>query len=581
MDSIMQKVQTTLWMHKKRIFLLVGLTLLLGLTVIAQAFTMTSIIDGVFLKNQSFSSIISLLLVLFGILLVRAGSDSITKRIGVSIASDVKRDVRKDLLTKYAGSSVQLAEKGQTGKKVSILLDGVDEMDSFYSQFIPQVIQSTFVSLLALIVIFTQHLNSGLILLVSAPFIPIFMIIIGLQTQKKSEEKLEKLASFSGVFLHTLQGLVSLKLFGLTKHQKNELEKSSLGFRDTTMEILKIVFTQSFALELISMLSIGIVALELAIQLIIYESISFFTAFVILILVPEFYTSLKELGTTFHNGRSSMGAAKKVLEEFDEQDNYMSWGGEELIKQDAPPTIRLEKLCYTYPDSGFQLKEIDTTFLPRHKIAIVGESGAGKTTLLNMLAGMISPAQGAIKIDQEELGTYTEASWMNQLSYISQHPYIFSGTIGENIAMGTTEPLDKESIHKAAQLAGIAPLIESLENGYETKIGEAGRGLSGGEKQRVSIARAFLKNPNIVLLDEPTRGLDLVTEKILQQSIDKLNETATVIIVAHRLSTIKSADQILFLENGQLKAVGTHQTLLDTLPAYREMVTIQRGGEQV
>ncbi|MFB1100424.1 thiol reductant ABC exporter subunit CydD [Terribacillus sp. JSM ZJ617] len=577
----MQNLKNTVLMHKKSIIMLLALTLFLGFAIIAQAFVMTDIIDGVFLKNQSFEAVIPLLAWLLVILFVRACSDYFSKRIGVSLASSVKRDVRKNLLSKYANQSVFLAEKGQTGKKVSMLLDGVDEMDSFYSQFIPQVMQSAFVPLLALIVIFTQHVNSGLILLVSAPFIPIYMIVIGIKTQKKAEEKLEKLASFSGTFLDTMKGLVSLKLFSKTKQQKDEIEKSSNSFRDTTMDILRIAFTQSFALELISMLSIGLVALELAIQLIIYESISFFTAFMILILVPEFYTALKELGTTFHNGRSSMGAAKKVLEEFDEADTLSQWGQKEWSKQDAPPTIKLDSLQFSYPDSTFRLQVSQADLLPKQKIAIVGASGSGKTTLLNVLAGMITPEQGFITVNGEKLSSYSEASWLSQLAYISQNPYIFSGTIAENITMGNSEAVETTAIQKAATLAGVAPLIESLESAYQTRIGEAGRGLSSGEKQRISISRAFLKDPKVVLLDEPTRGLDLATEKILQQSIKKLNETATVIVVAHRLHTIKTADQILFMENGLLKAVGTHDALLESLPAYRRMVTIQQGGVDV
>ncbi len=574
----MQKLKQTIWLYKKRIFLLMGLTLILGIAVITQAFAMTNIVDGVFLNHQTFSAVIPWLILLLFILLIRSSSDYLSKRIGVSIASDVKNATRKELLTKYAGSSIQLAEKGQTGKKVSMLLDGVDEMDSFYSQFIPQVMQSTFVPILVLIIIFTQHINSGLILLVSAPFIPIYMIIIGIKTQKKSEEKLEKLASFSGNFLDALKGLVTLKLFDQTKRQKDELEKSSLSFRDTTLDILKIAFTQSFALELISMLSIGIVALELAIQMIIYENMSFFTAFLILILVPEFFTSLKELGTTFHNGRASMGATKKVLEEFEEQENLLLWGKEELPKQDVPPTIFFDQVGYTYPVGDFQLKPVTATFLPKQKIAIVGASGTGKSTLLNILAGMITPDHGSVKINSRELTNYTEASWLNQISYISQHPYIFSGTIAENILMGITDKVDETAIEEAARLSGLLPLIKSLEKGFQTEIGEAGRGLSSGEKQRVSIARAFLKKPNIVLLDEPTRGLDLATESILQQSIEMLSEKATVITVAHRLHTIKNADQILYLENGQLQATGTHEYLVENIPAYKKIVTIQKGG---
>ncbi|MGI8349342.1 thiol reductant ABC exporter subunit CydD [Niallia circulans] len=576
----MQNIKKTVWMHKKKIYCLFGLTLILGFAIVAQAYVMTSIVDGVFLKEQSFLAIIPWLLLLLIILFVRSSTDYISKRIGVSIASKVKGETRKNLLKKYVANSVQLNEKGQTGEKVSMLLDGVDEMDSFYSQFIPQVMQSTFVPILMLLVILTQHVNSGIILIVSAPFIPIYMIVIGIKTQKKSEEKLEKLASFSGKFLETLQGLVTLKLFAQTNRQKGELEKSSLSFRDTTLEILKIAFTQSFALELISMLSIGIVALELAIQLIIYESISFFTAFLILILVPEFYTSLKELGVTFHNGRSSMGAAKKVLEVFEEEDEPTLWGKQTFPKWKVPPTIQLHQVDFAYTNTNFRLQSITATFLPKQQIAIVGASGAGKTTLLHLLAGMITPEKGTIYINHEALTKYTEAAWLERISYISQTPYIFSGTIGENIAMGTTEEVGMQAIETAAQLAGIAPLVNSLEHGFDTRIGEAGRGLSSGEKQRVSIARAFLKKPHIVLLDEPTRGLDLATEKILQQSIQKLKETATVITVAHRLHTIKNADQILFLENGRLQAVGTHESLLEISPAYKEIVMIQKGRAQ-
>ncbi|MEZ2717482.1 thiol reductant ABC exporter subunit CydD [Niallia circulans] len=576
----MQNIKKTVWMHKKKIYWLFGLTLILGFAIVAQAYVMTSIVDGVFLKKQSFSAIIPWLMLLLIILFVRSSTDYISKRIGVSIASKVKGETRKNLLKKYVANSVQLNEKGQTGEKVSMLLDGVDEMDSFYSQFIPQVMQSTFVPILMLLVILTQHVNSGIILIVSAPFIPIYMIVIGIKTQKKSEEKLEKLASFSGKFLETLQGLVTLKLFAQTNRQKGELEKSSLSFRDTTLEILKIAFTQSFALELISMLSIGIVALELAIQLIIYESISFFTAFLILILVPEFYTSLKELGVTFHNGRSSMGAAKKVLEVFEEEDEPTLWGKQTFPKWKVPPTIQLHQVDFAYTNTNFRLQSITATFLPKQQIAIVGASGAGKTTLLHLLAGMITPEEGTIYINHEALTKYTEAAWLERISYISQTPYIFSGTIGENIAMGTTEEVGMQAIETAAQLAGIAPLVNSLEHGFDTRIGEAGRGLSSGEKQRVSIARAFLKKPHIVLLDEPTRGLDLATEKILQQSIQKLKETATVITVAHRLHTIKNADQILFLENGRLQAVGTHESLLEISPAYKEIVMIQKGRAQ-
>ncbi|MFB1049420.1 thiol reductant ABC exporter subunit CydD [Paraliobacillus sp. JSM ZJ581] len=574
----MQRIKHSLRAHKTSLFLLLLLTLLLGVAIIVQAYSITWIVNDIFLKRASFSSILEWLALLLLALMARSIADYYSKKIGVQIASAVKEETRTKLLDRYKHQITNSEKQGRVGEKVSMLLDGVDEMDSFYSQFIPQVMQSAFVPLLTLIIIFTQHINSGIILMVTAPFIPIFMIVIGIKTQKKSEEKLEQMAAFSGSFLDILKGLVTLKIFNQTNQKKDELEKSSLGFRDTTMEILKIAFTQSFMLEVISMLSIGIVALEIAFQLVLYDGISFHTAFFILILVPEFFTALRELGTTFHNGRSSMGATKKVFETFEEIVSPVKWGEIELPLTEQTPTIEFVHVSFHYESSGFSLEDISFYCHPNERVAIVGPSGSGKSTLLHLLAGMIRTEQGTIQINREPIENYTENSWLRQVSYISQDPYIFSGTIAENIALGSDENIDMTEIKLAAQKAGISELIESLPDKYQTYIGEGARGLSSGEKQRVAIARAFIKKPNIVLLDEPTRGLDLQTEGILQQSTKELQSFGTIITIAHRLHTIKDADKIVFLQNGQIAGIGTHQELIDTLPAYREMVTIQQGG---
>ena len=222
---------------------------------------------------------------------------------------------------------------------------------------------------------------------------------------------------------------------------------------------------------------------------------------------------------------------------------------------------------------------IHTTFAPRTKNAIVGKTGSGKSTLLHIIAGIIMPDEGSVLVDGKPLTAYKEADWFAQLSYISQHPYIFAGTIADNIAIGSKQMATREAIVRAAEQAGLANLISALENGYDTYVGEGGRGLSGGEKQRLALARAFLKHPAIVLFDEPTTGLDLKTERILQASIDKLAETATIITVAHRLHTIKDADHILYLDDGRLLAEGTHKELIQYVEGYRKMVTVQRGGQ--
>lgn len=574
----MSNLKDSAFAQKKSLLFLVISAVITGATIIVQAYLFVLIVDGVFLKGESFLEILPLLGGLLLVLLARTVFTYMSGRNGVKMAAKVKGDFRESLLNKYSRNPMQASLRGQSGQKVSVMMDAVDGIDSYFSQYIPQIIQTSFIPILVLVVVFTQHMNSGFIMLITAPFIPIFMIIIGIQTKKKSEGQLEKLAAFSGRFLDVLQGLTTLKLFGRANQQKDSIAQSSLKFRDATMEILKVAFISSFMLEMISMLSIGIIALELAIQLIVYESISFFTAFFVLVLVPEFYTSLKELGSTFHNGRSSMGAAEKVTGELAETEQPVQWGNASLQKEATPPRIDLQAVSYGYGEDQFSLKSITATIPSFGQIAIVGRSGSGKTTLLHLISGLITPATGSIVINGRPLTDYQEKDWFDQLSYISQNPYIFSGTIADNIAIGGEMDATLSEVEQAAEQAGISDLIKTLEKGYDTPVGEAGRGLSGGEKQRVAVARAFLKKPSVILFDEPTTGLDLHTERILQASIKRLSQRSTVITVAHRLHTIKNADKILFLDDGMLVAAGTHNELIETVPEYRDMVSVQQGG---
>ncbi|MDQ0207575.1 thiol reductant ABC exporter subunit CydD [Alkalicoccobacillus murimartini] len=573
----MRTLKERAFSYKKRMIFLLLSAVLIGLSIVGQAYFLVKIVDGVFLQGKSFEEVLVDLLWLLLCLCARSLFIYLSRRSGLKLATKVKSEYRGEFLKKYASLSFLASKQGQSGRKISVVTDAIDEIDGYFSQYIPQLMQTAFVPILILVVVASQHLNSGLIMLVTAPFIPLFMIIVGLQTRDKSEEQVEKLASFSGRFLDSLQGLTTLKLFGRANQQKQTILKSSLGFRDATMAILKVAFTQTFMLEIISMLSIGIIALELVIQIIIYDQLTFFTGFFVMILVPEFYSSLKELGSAFHNGRSSIGAAKKVDEELAREEETVTWGDAPLVKKMTPPKLELRQLSYSYGEEKFQLESINTEVSPYSKIAIVGPSGSGKTTLLQLIAGLIRPTNGQVMVDGKPLSEYEEKSWFNQLSYISQNPYLFSGTIAENIAIEGGRSFTQDELGRAIERAGLSGMIRNLKDGAHTLIGEGGRGLSGGEKQRVALARAFLKEPSVILFDEPTNGLDLETERLLQRSIQQLSKQATIITVAHRLYTIKDADQILFMKEGQLKAVGSHDDLYDRVAEYREMVTVQRG----
>lgn len=405
------------------------------------------------------------------------------------------------------------------------------------------------------------------------------MIIIGRKTEKKATEQLEKLTTLAGKFLDSLQGLITLKLFGKVKDETDSIKKSSLEYRIATMDVLKFAFLSSLVLELISMLGIALIAFEVGLRLVIFQNISFFSAFFVLAIAPEFYKTLKDVGSAFHAGKGSIAAAKKIVEELEESDKKIKWGNERMSKAGDPPSIRLNNLSFTYGEARFSLQHINAVFEPRSQIAIVGPSGSGKTSLLHLIAGMYLPSTGEVLINNQPLFNYDEGEWFDRLIYISQDPYIFAGTIKDNILIACPgKNVSQDELNQVLEKAGLTELIEQLEEGISKSIGEGGRGLSGGERQRIALARAFLKKPSVILFDEPTVGLDLYTESILQQSIKELAQDATIITVAHRLHTIKQADCILYLERGTLVGKGTHEELLENTKDYLMMVEEQQGG---
>ncbi|MEW5568979.1 thiol reductant ABC exporter subunit CydD [Rossellomorea marisflavi] len=548
---------------------------LLGLAIVAQAYLIAGIVDRVFLKDASLTDVWPLLAALLVAFAFRAIFSWLNGRTGIRLASSVKGEVRKKLLNKWAHQPLTASVGSQAGRKVSVIMDAVDGLDGYYSKYVPQRIETTLVPLMILLVLFKEHWFTGMIILITAPFIPIFMALIGVKTKEKSEDQMEKLESFSGTFLDVLQGLTTLKLFGKGREKGGEIKESSLNFREATMEVLKTAFLSSLMLEFISMLSIGLIALEVGLRLIVFDSISFYTAFFVLILAPEFYLSMKQLGSAFHTGRGSSGSVKAVKDELERDDGKIVWGEDTIDAQSGPPVIGLKGVGHSYSEGTFHLQPLTVHIEPFSKVAIIGESGSGKTTLLHILSGLIDPLEGEVVVNGKSRRQVTESSWFGLIAYISQNPYIFAGTIEENMAAGSLHTA--KELEDAAEKAGLSELISTLEDGFQTVIGEGGRGLSGGEKQRIALARAFLRKPSIVLLDEPTTGLDLKTESILQQSIKELSQFSTIVTVAHRLHTIRHSDQILVLKKGRLIGKGTHEELLKELPEYERMITVQKG----
>lgn len=571
----MVELKKLAYQQKKLMAFLAVASVLKGLAMVGQALFFVWVTTDVFLGGASFGEIVPLLVGLLAAILLRVASGYAIGRSGVELASKVKRELRQKLIASFASDPLLSSFQGQSGQKVSLLLDAVDETDGYFNKYIPQMIQTYTIPLILLAVIFSQHWVTGLIILITAPFIPVFMALVGIRTKEKADAQMEQLGRFSGTFLDVLQGLPTLKLLGQAERQKATIKKSSLDFRDATMDVLKSAFLSSLALEYISMLSMGIIALEIGLRLVVFDSLTFFTAFFVMILVPDFFNMLKDFGSAFHTGRSSAAAAGKLSEELAKERRNVQFGSAEL--PEGPVHLTLDNLEFQY-EEGFGLGPVSVDIPPLSQIAIIGKSGSGKSTLLHSIAGLLPVSYGSIRVNGMPREEIAERSWFAKMSYISQHPYLFAGSIRENIAIGADRTVTDEEVAAAAEQAGISELVRSLDKGFDTPIGESGRGLSGGEKQRIALARAFLKQPTLVLFDEPTTGLDLKTEQILQRSIQELGKRATILTVAHRLHTVKQADRILVLEDGNVAASGTREELADAGQPYSGLFAMQTGG---
>ncbi|MER2036888.1 MAG: thiol reductant ABC exporter subunit CydD [Solibacillus sp.] len=557
-------LQHLIRVNKSKIIILFFLSLFLGGSILLQGISIVEIVNLVFIEKAAFSNTYIFFLFFLLAIIVRLTSQFTMGRVGGLLAAGVKVSIREQLMQHWSLISMEKHVSFQTGEKVTLLVDTVDQLESYYREYIPQVIKTVVVPIMILIAVFIVHPNSGWIMLITAPFVPITYIIVGMQTKKKSEEQLDALNRFSGKFLDLLQGIQTIRLFGQSKQQENILAESNEGFMSRTLSVLKIAFASTLFIELIATLGIGIVALEIGFQMIVFKTLTFAPAFFILTLAPEYYNSLKELGAAFHTGRGSLGAAALIEEQLQEVKKPVQWGNQKLTNQ---PEITVDNASFKYAN-GPTIGPLSFTIHPGQTVAFIGQTGHGKTTILNLLSSLTELDKGELFLNNKLRNTYCADDWYAQTSYISQHPYIFSGTLRENICMGLE--VSDEEIFAALQKSYLLDWLTTLPEGLDTALGEGGLGLSGGEKQRVAIARAFLKNPSIVFFDEPTAGLDVVTERLLIKSIKTLRETATVIIAAHQYESIRFADVIYIVEGGQIIASGAPE-LLKNHPFYKKI----------
>ncbi|MBZ6502823.1 ABC transporter ATP-binding protein/permease [Staphylococcus aureus] len=527
----MKKLTTILFQYKIFPVLMFLVSTGLGILVITQNILIADFLAKI-IRHQ-FQGLWIVLFILLGVLLLRATVQFLNQWLGDTLAFKVKHMLRQRVIYKNNGHPI--------GEQMTILTENIDGLAPFYKSYLPQVFKSMMVPLIIIIAMFFIHINTALIMLITAPFIPLFYIIFGLKTRDESKDQMTYLNQFSQRFLNIAKGLVTLKLFNRTEQTEKHIYDDSTQFRTLTMRILRSAFLSGLMLEFISMLGIGLVALEATLNLVVFHNIDFKTATIAIILAPEFYNAIKDLGQAFHTGKQSEGASDVVFEFLEQPNN----NNEFLLKyeENQKPFIQLTDISFRYDDSDrLVLNDLNLEIFKGDQIALVGPSGAGKSTLTHLIAGVYQPTIGTISINQRDLN----------IGILSQQPYIFSASIKENITM--FKDIENNTVEEVLDEVGLLDKVQSFTQGINTIIGEGGEMLSGGQMRRIELCRLLVMKPDLVIFDEPATGLDIQTEHMIQNVLFQHFKGTTMIVIAHRDNTIRHLQRRLYIENGRLIA---------------------------
>lgn len=567
---------------KNAIWLTVGISLTGGLLAIAQAWLVALVITNVVFHDAGLATQTSWLAAIVVLVIARAACTWGAEYFANSAAADVQRSLRRELLEhiRKAGP-IALTDK-PTGEVVSAMTDSLNAIEPFYSRYLPAATLATLLPIAVLVAVLPYDWISALVFVVTAPMIPMFMMLIGAGAERMNQRQWRKLARMSGHLLDAVQGLTTLKIFGASRRQAANVAAMAEDYRRETMKVLRLAFLSSLVLEFFATISIAIVAVLIGFRLL-WGDMAFFNGLFVLLIAPEFYLPLRTLGSAYHARMEAIGAGERLVGLLASAPLGRTGNATSRPKlQELRCGLVFKDVEMAFPDGRTALDGMNLEIGAGETLALVGPSGGGKSMVLSLLLGFASPTKGSIFIDGEPIETIDLESWRSMIAYVPQRPHMFNASLKENIAMRFDGgAIDDKCIATAARLAHLGDVIANLPAGLETLIGERGFGLSGGEVQRLALARAFYRDAAILLIDEPTAHLDANSERLVTAALNELMSGRTSIMVAHRLDTIAAVDRVCVIEAGRAVKITTPK---EFLAAHRDtadglIIPASRGGQ--
>ncbi|AXH83117.1 TPA: cysteine/glutathione ABC transporter permease/ATP-binding protein CydD [Haemophilus influenzae] len=536
----------------------IALATLSALILVAQTYFLATLLDKLIMQNVPRDELIPYFLGLIIGFGLRAIILWVREKIGFRSGQLLRNHIRQKILDKIHLVGPATINQKPAGSWASIMLEQVENLHNFYARFLPQQSLSAIVPVVIFIAVFPLNWAAGLILMITAPLVPLFMIIVGIAAADNSQKNMDTLSRLSAQFLDRLRGLETLRLFNRTSEQTEHIENATEDFRETTMDVLKLAFLSSAVLEFFTSISIALMAVYFGfsylgqIEFGTYNApLTLFTGFFCLILAPEFYQPLRDLGTYYHDRAAGIGAANAIVD-FLEEDFLTVHQNEKAISLESAVEISAENLVVLSTQGSALTQPLNFQIPANHNVALVGQSGAGKTSLINAILGFL-PYEGSLKINGQELRESNLADWRKHIAWVGQNPLLLQGTIKENLLLGNIQANDEE-INQALMHSQAKEFTDKL--GLHHEIKDGGLGISVGQAQRLAIARALLRKGDLLLLDEPTASLDAQSENLVLHALNEASQHQTTLMITHRIEDLKQCDQIFVMQRGEIVQQG-------------------------